>query len=95
MSLVLPPEDISAALQKLDSAWQVIDQKKIARTFKFLDFTKAMRFVNRVAAIAETHDHHPDIDIRYNMVTITFWTHSAGGLTEKDFTTAHDVEKIL
>lgn len=57
----------------------------IQRTFSFPDFPAAMRFVNRVADLAEQQQHHPDIMIRYNKVTLTLSTHDAGGLTDKDF----------
>jgi 4a-hydroxytetrahydrobiopterin dehydratase len=56
----------------------------IARTFHFRDFARAIDFVNAVAEMAEDANHHPDIDIRYNKVTITLTTHSVGGLTRND-----------
>ncbi|MBL8875628.1 MAG: 4a-hydroxytetrahydrobiopterin dehydratase [Phycisphaerae bacterium] len=57
----------------------------IQRTFQFSDFVKAMSFVDRVAQAAERSQHHPDILIRYNKVTLTLSTHDAGGITVKDF----------
>ena len=59
--------------------------KTITRKFEFKDFPAAVRFVNRVAVIAEKAFHHPDIDIRWNKVTLALSTHDEGGLTEKDF----------
>lgn len=56
----------------------------ITRTYRFEDFNQAMGFVTRVALAAEEADHHPDIDIRWNRVTLTWSTHSEGGLTGKD-----------
>ena len=53
-----------------------------------------MAFVNQVAELAESADHHPDILINYKRVTLTLSTHSAGGLTEKDFDLASQIEKI-
>jgi len=64
-------------------AWW-IDGEEISRTFEFADFGEAMGFVNRVALAAEKADHHPDIDIRWNKVTLTLSTHSAGALTDFD-----------
>ncbi|MBT8486982.1 MAG: 4a-hydroxytetrahydrobiopterin dehydratase [Phycisphaerales bacterium] len=61
-------------------------------TFSFEDFVNAMGFVSRVADLAEEHQHHPDIMIRYNKVTLTLSTHDAGGLTEKDFALARDID---
>ena len=60
----------------------------ISRTYEFKDFVAAMKFVNRVARHAEKAWHHPDIDIRWNQVTLALTTHDQGGLTEKDFALA-------
>ena len=65
--------------------------KEITRLYKFKDFAEAMVFVNKVAGLAEAADHHPDIDIRWNKVRLTLSTHSAGGLTEKDFSLARQI----
>jgi 4a-hydroxytetrahydrobiopterin dehydratase len=60
----------------------------ISRTFQFKDFPAAMKFVSAIAELAEEAWHHPDIDIRWNKVTLALTTHDAGGLTEKDFALA-------
>lgn len=60
----------------------------INRTFVFKDFPAAVKFVTKIARAAERAWHHPDIDIRWNKVTLTLTTHDAGGLTEKDFALA-------
>jgi 4a-hydroxytetrahydrobiopterin dehydratase len=60
------------------------DGDVITRAYEFADFNEAMGFVTRVALIAEKADHHPDIDIRWNKVTLTLSTHSEGGITPKD-----------
>ena len=65
-----------------------LDGQAIARTYTFKDFPAAMKFVNAVADLAEQAGHHPDIDIRWNRVTLVLTTHDAGGLTEKDFALA-------
>jgi 4a-hydroxytetrahydrobiopterin dehydratase len=83
---------IAAALA-LVSQWQLNDGK-ITRTFQFKDFPAAIKFVDAVAGIAEEAWHHPDIDIRWNKVTITLTTHDAGGLTEKDFALARQFDKL-
>ena len=67
----------------------------IARTFQFKDFPAAIKFVNAVARLAERAWHHPDIDIRWNKVTLTLTTHDAGGLTEKDFALAGKFDQLL
>jgi len=67
----------------------------IQRTFHFKDFVEAMTFVDRVAVIAEADQHHPDILIRYNKVTLSVNTHDAGGITEKDFSLAAKVDALI
>lgn len=66
----------------------------IARTFEFKDFPAAIKFVNRVAVLAEKAWHHPDIDVRWNKVTLTLTTHDQGGLTEKDFALASKFDRL-
>ena len=61
-----------------------VDGESISRTFVFSDFNEAMGFVNRVALASEVTDHHPDIDVRWNKVTLVLSTHEEGALTEKD-----------
>lgn len=67
---------------------------KISRLYVFEDFTQGLRFINRVARLAEGTNHHPDIDIRYNKVKLTLTTHDEGGLTMKDFTLAGKINRV-
>jgi 4a-hydroxytetrahydrobiopterin dehydratase len=64
----------------------------ISRTYAFKDFPAAMKFVNAVAVLAEQVQHHPDIDVRWNKVTLALSTHDAGGLTQKDFALARECD---
>ena len=66
----------------------------ITRTFQFKDFPAVIKFVNRVAKLAEKAWHHPDIDIRWNKVKLTLTTHSDGGLTRKDFKLAKQFDQL-
>jgi 4a-hydroxytetrahydrobiopterin dehydratase len=66
----------------------------IARTYEFKDFPAAIRFVNAVARVAEKAWHHPDIDIRWNKVTLALTTHDEGGLTGKDFALAEKFDRL-
>jgi 4a-hydroxytetrahydrobiopterin dehydratase len=66
----------------------------IVRTYEFKDFPAAIKFVEVVAALAEEAWHHPDIEIRWNKVTLTLTTHDAGGLTEKDFALAKKFDRL-
>ena len=69
--------------------------RTLRRQFTFAGFPAAVAFVNQVARIAEARDHHPDIDIRWNKVTLTLSTHSEGGLTGKDFASARDYSALF
>ena len=71
--------------------WE-LKEGAIVRLYKFKDFKESMAFVNRVADLAEAADHHPDILILYNKVRLTLVTHSAGGLTQKDFDLARQID---
>lgn len=88
----LSPAEVDRRLASLP-AWRV-DAGVLSRGFQFADFLAAMAFVNRVAEAAETAGHHPDIDIRYNRVHLALVTHSAGGLTAKDFDLAAIVDAL-
>ncbi|MDA0803302.1 MAG: 4a-hydroxytetrahydrobiopterin dehydratase [Planctomycetota bacterium] len=81
--------DAASVDARLASSAQGADWSRIGdalqRVYAFADFNAAMAFVNRVAAHAESVQHHPDILIRYSKVTLTLSTHDAGGITEKDF----------
>ncbi len=65
---------------------------QIIKSFRFSSFRDSIVFVNRVATLADTHDHHPNIDIQYDNVTITLSTHDAGGITEKDLKLAEQID---
>ncbi len=68
------------------------DGDALTKQFTFGDFKQAMQFVNAVADAANAADHHPDITINYNRVTMTLSTHSEGGITEKDFALATKID---
>ncbi|MDH3255864.1 MAG: 4a-hydroxytetrahydrobiopterin dehydratase [Acidobacteriota bacterium] len=86
----LKSERIQAGILKVP-AW-ALDGDTIVRTYKLPSFRAALAFVQFVGELAEARDHHPDIDIRYNRVKLTLTTHSAGGLTERDFDLAELIE---
>jgi 4a-hydroxytetrahydrobiopterin dehydratase len=78
----LEADEVEKVLQDAPG-WELAGGK-LEREWTFKDFVAAMAFVNRVAEIAESADHHPDIDIRYNRVKLGLVTHDAGGITAKD-----------
>ncbi|HKX47465.1 MAG TPA: 4a-hydroxytetrahydrobiopterin dehydratase [Gaiellaceae bacterium] len=63
--------------------WTEVDDA-LERTFELENFVDALAFVNRVGELAEAEGHHPDVAIHYNRVTLRWWTHTAGGVTDRD-----------
>lgn len=70
------------------------DGDRLRRTVKRRDFVGAMAFVNQVAELAEAADHHPDIAISWNTVTLTLWTHVTGGITRADLDLARRIDAL-
>lgn len=89
----LSAEEIRAYLPEINN-WEVLEDKKIAKEFKFKNFKETMEFVNNVAQIAEEEGHHPDIAIHYNKVEIILWTHAIHGLSENDFILAAKIDNL-
>lgn len=89
----LTDAEIAARLTALPG-WKV-EESMLRKQFKFKGFMAGIDFVNRVAAVAEEMDHHPDIAIRFGLITISLVTHSARGLTELDFAQAARLEALL
>jgi 4a-hydroxytetrahydrobiopterin dehydratase len=71
-----------------------LDGNAIRRQYTFAGFAEAVSFVVRLGFAAESADHHPDILINYKRVTLTYSTHSEGGLTEKDFAGAQEADRL-
>lgn len=90
----LSKKDIERYLDELEG-WQLRDEKTIQKKFSFDSFLNAIEFVNIVATVAESEDHHPDIDIRFNKVELTLSTHSAGKLTLCDFIVAAKINILI
>ncbi len=92
MAVKLERQQVAEALQKLGQ-W-TLQGNQIERLLTFENFVDAMIFVNKVAEIAEEEQHHPDIRIVYNRVTLALTTHDAGGLTQKDFQMARRIDSL-
>jgi len=88
----IPHEDVRARLQK-QPGWTLAGDG-IARQFTFAGFPEAVAFIVRLGFAAEAVDHHPDLVVNYKRVTVTYSTHSEGGLTDKDFAGAETATKI-
>ena len=89
---LLTEDEITAALAAAPG-WERAGNE-ITRTVKLGDFNDAMLYVGAVAHLAQTANHHPDIAISWNKVTLTLSTHSAGGLTEADFALATAISAL-
>ena len=87
--------DRAGALLKQLQGWTISpNAKEIHRTFLFQSYYATMAFVNAVAWIAHREDHHPDMTVGYNKATVTFSTHSVGGLSENDFIAAAKIDAL-
>jgi 4a-hydroxytetrahydrobiopterin dehydratase len=91
MTKALTAAEIDKVLQNHPD-WK-LQSGKLVREWIFKDFVEAMAFVNKVAAIAESAGHHPDIDIRYNRVLLGLVSHDAGGITKRDGDMAGKIDK--
>jgi 4a-hydroxytetrahydrobiopterin dehydratase len=81
--------------KQLHEDWQIAeDAKSLKRSLKFKDFYRTMSFVNALAHIANTEDHHPDLAVGYNYCHVTFSTHAIGGLSENDFICAAKLDRL-
>lgn len=89
-------EDAARGLLASVPLWSLRERvTRLSRLFEFKDFLQAMEFVNRVAEVAETAGHHPDIAIHWNKVDLVLWTHTIGGLHENDFIVAATIDRLL
>ena len=89
---LLSEEEVEARLAGLDG-WQRKGDE-ISRTFEHDDFVGSVEFVDRIVGPAEEMNHHPDLEISWNRVTVSISTHSEGGLTENDFVLAGRIDQL-
>ena len=92
MSELLSAEEINQRAGKL-SDWK-LEGNKLKCVKQFKDFVEAIGFVNKLVDPAESSQHHPDLEVSYNKVTVILTTHDAGGLTEKDFNMAQTISSL-
>ncbi len=74
--------------------WELVEDKKIAKQFKFKDFIEAKYFLDLISLVAEEQGHHPTLNIAYNKVKVTLTTHAANGLTDNDFIMAKIIDEL-
>ncbi len=89
---ILSDQELSDLIRDLPE-W-ALDDGKLIRFWTHANFLEAMEFVNRVAHLAEQHNHHPDIDIRYNRVKLALVSHDAGGITQRDAAMARELGRL-
>ncbi len=90
----LTKEQVQENLKLLQKEWELVEEKKIRRKFKFPDFKSALGFVNKVGELAESEGHHPDICFGWGEVAIELMTHKINGLHENDFILAAKIDKL-
>jgi len=89
----LPKEEIDKLIAQ-HHGWEVIEDKRIKKSFKFKDFTEAKYFLDLVSFIAQEQGHHPTATLSWGKVSCTLTTHAAGGLTENDFIMARLIDEL-
>ena len=88
----LSEEEVVKKIEQL-SGWSR-GENWIEKKYVFKNFLRAMSFVNAIAYVAESINHHPDIIVHYNEVTLRNWTHVSNGVTERDFTLAEKIDAL-
>jgi 4a-hydroxytetrahydrobiopterin dehydratase len=77
------------------NGWEVVNGHHLHKTYKFPDFAQALAFVNRIGAAAEAQGHHPDLKLGWGKVEVELFTHTADGISEKDYALAATIDQIL
>ena len=91
----LTPAKVKLLAKQLHKDWKVAkDFKSLNRSLQFKDFYRTMSFVNALAHIANTEDHHPDLEVGYGYCRVTYSTHSIGGLSVNDFICAAKLDRL-
>lgn len=90
----LTSDEYGGFLRNEISGWDVKDEKKLEKRYRFKNFKEALAFVNKIGEIAERESHHPDISLGWGKVTISLWTHAIGGLSENDFIMAAKIDAL-
>ncbi|MEI6384606.1 MAG: 4a-hydroxytetrahydrobiopterin dehydratase [Betaproteobacteria bacterium] len=91
----LTSDEAQAVIKQLNNEWKILaDGREIHRHFNFSNFFQTMSFVNALAHIANTEDHHPDLSIGYNYCKVIYTTHAINGLSENDFICAAKIDRL-
>jgi len=93
----VPPLDRNAIGFLIDQidGWDVVEDRRLTKRYRFADFASALAFVNRIGAIAEEQNHHPNIYLAWGEVLVEVWSHKINGLTESDFIFAAKCDRAI
>ncbi|HEV2685197.1 MAG TPA: 4a-hydroxytetrahydrobiopterin dehydratase [Actinomycetota bacterium] len=89
---LLSADEVSSRLGGL-RGW-TLEGDRISKRFTFKDFAQAVRFLDQITPLADEQNHHPDVSIHWNELTLSLWTHASGGLTERDFRLARAIDDM-
>jgi 4a-hydroxytetrahydrobiopterin dehydratase len=89
----MSPDEVAKLLANVEG-WGAPRDRRLMKTFKFPDFKAALAFVDRVGAMAEQQNHHPDLQLAWGKVVVEVWTHKIDGLTESDFVFAAKCDQL-
>lgn len=91
----LEGDELARLEGELGGGWRVVDGHHLEKEFTYPDFANALQFVNRVGAMADEQDHHPDIHLGWGRARVQIWTHKIDGLTESDFVFAARCDALV
>lgn len=89
----LAPDQLRPLLDQL-KGWDIQDNRKLAKVFRFPNFVAAVEFVNAITPLAEAEGHHPDLSVSWGKVGVKLWTHSIGALSDNDFIMAAKIDAL-
>lgn len=89
---LLSPDEVAKQLKEL-KGWS-LEGTQIVKHLEFKDFRGAVDFLDQITPVADEQNHHPDVAIHWNELTLTLWTHASGGLTERDFRLAATIDQM-
>lgn len=88
------PELFAKYLQAGLKGWRIVDGKHLEKEYRFPDFAAGLAFTNRIGALAEEQNHHPDIYLAWGKVRVTLWSHDVGAITGRDFRLAARMDQL-
>lgn len=89
---LLAADEVTSRLASL-RGW-TLETDRISKRFRLKDFREAVNFLTEITPVADEQNHHPDVGIHWNELTLTLWTHASGGLTERDFRLAAAIDEM-